>query len=254
MTARPLDGKVVLVTGGGAGLGRAICLDCAEAGAHVVVAARGPNGAETADLASTFTRASFVATDVTVLADVQQAVDSAVAEFGKLDAIVHNATSRYSSGVETIDDVTDEVWDDHVAVSLRAAYHCAAAGLPALRGSQGRLVLMTSPAGIEGAAGRPAYAAVKGAVRGLTKSLALEWGPYGVTVVAVSPLAMTPAMADAYVADPELEQRLRRLVPLGRVGDAATDVAPVVRFLLEDGSRYITGQTIIVDGGRFTTL
>jgi 3-oxoacyl-[acyl-carrier protein] reductase len=137
---------------------------------------------------------------------------------------------------------------------LRGAYHCAVAGFAALRDVGGRYIVMTSPAGIEGSASRPAYSAVKGAVRGMVKSLAIEWGPHGVTVVGVSPLAMTPAMTSAYEADPALKERLSRLVPLGRVGDAAADVAPVVRFLLEDGSRYITGQTLVVDGGRFTTL
>jgi 3-oxoacyl-[acyl-carrier protein] reductase len=249
-----LDGKVVLVTGGGAGLGRAICLDLAASGAAVMVAAPGDNGAETAGLANAIGVARHVVTDVTVADDVQRAVNSAIEDFGHLDGIVHNATSRHSSGVQTIDDMTDEIWDDHVAVSLRGAYHCATAGFAALRASQGRLVLMTSPAGIEGSAVRPAYSAVKGAVRGLVKSLALEWGPHGLTVMGVSPLAMTPAMADAYVADPRLAERLRELVPLGRVGDPDADIAPVVRFLLDDGSRYITGQTIVVDGGRFTLL
>lgn len=249
-----LDGKVVLVTGGGAGLGRAICLACADAGAHVVVAAPGPNGQETAQLADAASASVAVAADVTVAADVQRCVDVALERFGRLDAIVHNATSRHSSGVESIDDITDATWDDHVAVSLRGAYHCAVAGLEPLRRSHGRFVVMTSPAGIEGSAARPAYSAVKGAVRGFVKSLALEWGPYDVTVVAVSPLAMTPAMQQAYGADPGLEDRLRQLVPLGRMGDPMTDIAPVVRFLLEDGSHYITGQTVIVDGGRFTAL
>lgn len=253
-SARSLDGKVVLVTGGGGGIGRAICLDCADAGAHVVVLAPGVNGRQTASLADARTPALAVAGDVTVAADVQRAVDATLERFGRLDGIVHNATSRHSSGVEAIDDIDDATWEDHVAVSLRGAYHCAVAGLASLRRTHGRFIVMTSPAGIEGSAARPAYSAVKGAVRGFVKSLALEWGPYGVTVVAVSPLAMTPAMEQAYEADPGLEARLNRLVPLGRLGDPAADIAPVVRFLLEDGSRYITGQTIVVDGGRFTAL
>lgn len=251
---RTLDGKVVLVTGGGAGIGRAISLVCAEAGAHVVVVAPGANGRETAQLADAITPSVAVTADVTVADDMQRAVAAALERFGRLDAIVHNATSRHSSGVEAIDDIDDATWDDHVAVSLRGAYHCASAGLDALRHTRGRFVVMTSPAGIEGSAARPAYSAVKGAVRGFVKSLALEWGPYDVTVVAVSPLAMTPAMEHAYEADPGLEDRLKQLVPLGRMGDPTADIAPVVRFLLEDGSRYITGQTLIVDGGRFTAL
>jgi 3-oxoacyl-[acyl-carrier protein] reductase len=254
VSAESLAGKVVLVTGGGAGLGRSICIDAAQHGAAVIIASPGSNGAETAELVSAVGTGRHVATDVTDLADVQRAVDVALVEFGRLDAIVHNATSRHSSGVESIEDLTDEVWDDHVAVSLRGAYHCAVAGFSALRDAGGRYVVMTSPAGIEGSASRPAYSAVKAAVRGMVKSLALEWGPHGITVVGVSPLAMTPAMTSAYEADPALKERLSQLVPLGRVGDAGTDIAPVVRFLLEDGSRYITGQTIVVDGGRFTTL
>lgn len=247
---RDLEGKVVLVTGGGAGLGRAICLACAHAGAHVVVAAPGGNGHETAQLADAITPAIAVTADVTIATDVQHVVGAAVERFGKLDAIVHNATSRHSSGVESIDEISDATWDDHVAVSLRGAYHCAAAGFEALRRTHGRFILMTSPAGIEGSAARPAYSAVKGAVRGFVKSLAIEWGPYDVNVVAVSPLAMTPAMEQAYQADPGLENKLNRLVPLRRMGDPLDDIAPVVRFLLGDGSRYITGQTIVVDGGR----
>jgi 3-oxoacyl-[acyl-carrier protein] reductase len=254
MTVKALDGKVVLVTGGGAGLGRDICVDLATNGATVVVASPGANGGETAALVSAVGSGIHVVTDVTELADMRRAVGVALSRYGRLDGIVHNATSRHSSGLESIEDLTDEVWDDHVAVSVRGAYHCAVAGFEALRDSGGRFIVMTSPAGIEGSANRPAYSAVKGAVRGLVKSLALEWGPRGITVVGVSPLAMTPAMHSAYQADPALEARLSQLVPLGRVGAGPGDIAPVIRFLLEDGSRYITGQTIVVDGGRFTTL
>ncbi len=178
----------------------------------------------------------------------------AVDRFGGLDAVVHNATSRHSSEAVPIAAVDDPSWDDHVAVSLRGAYHCARFALPHLRRRRGRFLLMTSPAGMEGSVALPAYAAVKGAVRGLAKSLAVEWGPLGVGVVCLSPLAHTSALERAYLENPELEARLAQAVPLGRVGDPDTDIAPVVVFLLGEGARYITGQTIVVDGGRFTTL
>jgi NAD(P)-dependent dehydrogenase (short-subunit alcohol dehydrogenase family) len=253
--ARPLEGKVVLVTGGGAGIGRAICVACAAAGAAVVVAGPGANGAETADLVNDEGgRGVFVPTDVAVAEQVEAAVEAAVQRFGGLDAVVHNATSRRSSEVGAIEAVDDEAWDDHVAVSLRGAYHCARFALPYLKQRRGRFLLMTSPAAMEGSVARPAYAAVKGAVRGLAKSLAVEWGPLGVAVVCLSPLARTPALERAYLENPGLGERLAQVVPLGRVGDPDTDIAPVVVFLLGEGARYITGQTIVVDGGRFTTL
>ncbi len=196
----------------------------------------------------------FARTDVTVAHEVEGAVQTAVDEFGGLDAVVHNATSRRSSEVVAIDAINDEGWDDHMAVSLRGAYHCARFALPHLARRRGRLVLMTSPAAMEGSVALPAYAAAKGAVRGLAKSLAVEWGPLGVGVVCLSPLARTPALARAFVENPALEARLAQVVPLGRVGDSDTDIAPVVVFLVGEGARYITGQTIVVDGGRFTTL
>lgn len=254
MTAA-LDDRVVLVTGGGAGIGRALCLACAGAGAAVVVTGPGENGGQTAEMVTAQGgRAVFVRGDVTVAADVEAAVAVGVERFGGLDAVVHNATSRRSSVVETIDQISAASWSDHVAVSLRGAYHCARAALPQLRHRQGRLLLMTSPAALEGSVALPAYAAVKGALRGLAKSLAVEWGPLGITVNCLSPLARTPALENAYKENPALEPRLRQVVPLGRVGDPEEDIAPVVVFLLGAGGRYVTGQTIVVDGGRYTGL
>ncbi len=114
---------------------------------------------------------------------------------------------------------------------------------------------MTSPAGMEGSRMLPAYGIVKAGLRGFVKSLAREWAPLGVTVAAVSPLAETPALAAAYGQDPELPRaRLARRVPLGRLGDAEHDIGPAVVFLASDAARYVTGQTLAVDGGRLLTL
>jgi 3-oxoacyl-[acyl-carrier protein] reductase len=250
-----LAGKVVLVTGGGAGLGREICIACADAGASVVVAAPRDNGAETAEaITSAGGVAQWVRTDVTVADDVEAAIKTTVETYGGLDAVVHNATSRYSSAPVAIEDLTDDVFADHVAVSIRGAYNCARLALPRLQQRSGRLVLMTSPAAMEATATLPAYGVVKGALRGLAKSLAIEWGPLGVTVALVSPLALTPALDTAMANNPALEPRLRAVVPLGRIGDSRHDVAPVVTFLISDDARYVTGQTLVVDGGRYTGL
>ena len=139
-------------------------------------------------------------------------------------------------------------------MSLRGSYYCAQAAFAELRKRRGRLVLLTSPAGIEGSTTLPLYALVKSAQRAFVKSLAQEWGPYGIRVNALSPLAVTPALERAYEENPELEARLAALVPLGRVGDPETDIGAAAVALLGDAGGYVTGQTWVIDGGRFTGL
>ncbi|MHB8464539.1 MAG: SDR family NAD(P)-dependent oxidoreductase [Acidimicrobiales bacterium] len=250
-----LTGRTVLVTGAGGGVGRGVALACAAEGAYVVVAAPRDNGAETVGLiCERGGVAEWIQCDVTSRRDVDGAVELAVAHTGGLDAMVHNATSRRSSEPAQLADLDPTAWEDHAAVSLRGAFHCAQAAFPHLRARRGRLILFTSPAGMDGSAMLPAYGIVKGAMRGLAKSLAREWAPDGVTVAVVSPLAETPALAKAYDEDPALRHRLEMRVPVGRIGDPELDIGPVVAFLVSDGARYITGQTIVVDGGRFMGL
>jgi len=246
-----LAGRTAVVTGAGGGVGRGIALACATRGAHVVVASPGENGEETVGLVrDRGGRAEWIRCDVTDRAEV----DAVVARCPRIDAFVHNATSRRSSEPDLVEEITTECWHDHASVSLRAAFFCAQAALPKLREASGSLILMTSPAGMEGSRMLPVYGMVKGALRGFAKSLAREWGPLGVRVNLVSPLARTPAMENAIREDPPLAERLAQRVPLGRVGDPEADVGGAVAFLAGPDSRYLSGQTIVVDGGRFMGL
>lgn len=251
--SRLLAGKVALVTGAGGGVGRGIAFALAGAGADVVVTAR---RAVTGDVTSDLIRgrgasAVSIEADVTRRADVERAVGEAVARFGGLDVVVHNAVSDLANDPVQLEDVEADRWDAIAAVSLRASFDCAQVGFPQLRARRGRLIFLTSAAGITGSAFLPPYAAVKGAQRGLAKSLAREWGPLGITVNSIAPLASTPAMDAYFQKNPVARERLVARTPMRRLGDVEHDVGAVAVFLASDAAGYVTGQTIVVDGGSF---
>lgn len=172
-----INDYTVLVTGAGGGVGHGIARALALDGAHVFIATRSDNGrAIAAELVESGHRASWVRCDVTVRESVVGAVDAAVRGTGRLDALIHNATSNASSQPHRLQDVDEALWQDHIGVSVTGAYHCASAAFEALCERAGTFLVMTSPAGIEGSATLPLYATVKGALRGFAKSLAREWG------------------------------------------------------------------------------
>ena len=143
---------------------------------------------------------------------------------------------------------------DHVAVTLRGSHNCAMAACRPLGERAGSLVFLTSAAGLEGSATNPFYATVKSATRGLAKSLAREWGPKGIRVNCLSVLADSPAVQRNYDQFPQLRAENLRKIALGRLGEPEQDVGPVAVFLCGAGSRYMTGQTLVADGGRYTAL
>ena len=248
-----LAGRVVLVTGAGRGVGRGIVDALAAEGASVVASVH--HEADAAPLVAAVGGPTIAPVcDVTSRADVDAAVACAIDTFGGLDAVVHNAVSNRSNEITDLEGAEPALVAEHMSVSVRALFHLAQAAYPALRARHGTLVVLTSPAGIQGTPDRALYGMVKGAQRGFLKALAREWGPDGVRVNGVAPLAMTPALERAFAGDPGMEARLSRIVPLGRFGDPARDIGPAVAYLCGDGARYVTGQTLAVSGGRFTAL
>ncbi len=252
MTAPP-GLPVVLVTGASGGVGRGIAVSCGAAGWTVWVAAR--RVTEGRRVADEVTRAGgrgrFVPCDVGDGDSVSAAVAAAAELDGSLDGVVHNATSGLSP--RPVDPATVSMGDlrDHVAVSLRGAYLLARAAHPHLVASQGSLVLLTSEAGFEGKMRLAPYAAVKGALRGLARAWAREWGPDGVRVNCVAPLAHSPAVDVAMAEDPTMAERVLGGHPLGRLGDPVDEIGPVVRFLLSEQAAYVTGVTLMADGGNY---
>jgi 3-oxoacyl-[acyl-carrier protein] reductase len=248
-----LADRCVLISGAGAGVGRGMALACAAAGAHVVIASPGENGEATAELIrSRGGAATWARCDVTDADQVRAAVATAD-ERGSLAAVVHNAMARRSVAGPLADpDFT--VLDEHVAVTLRGTYHLATAAFESLRKGRGTLILLTSAAGLEGSPTGAFYPTVKAATRGLTKSLAMEWGPAGITVNCMSVLVDSAAVQARFAREPEERERVGRIIPLGYLGEPETAVGPVAAFLCSDAARYMTGQTIVVDGGRYMGL
>jgi NAD(P)-dependent dehydrogenase (short-subunit alcohol dehydrogenase family) len=243
--------KTIVVTGATGGVGRGVALACAEAGWTVWIAARrqveGELVAKEVDAAGG--AGHFVACDVSEPGSVDAAIDTILSAGAGLDGVVHNSTSGLSPKPVRFGQVPAADLMDHVEVALRGAYLLARKCWPALRASRGSLLLMTSEAGFEGKARLTPYAGVKAAQRGFARALAREWGPEGVRVNCLAPLASSPAMERAFELEPAMSQRILGRNPLARVGDARTDIGRAARFMLSDDASYVTGHTLMVDGG-----
>ncbi len=253
-----LKGKTALVTGAaGGGIGRGASMALAEAGAAVVVTARKLEAAEgVADaIRSKGGAAHALALDVTDPMSVEKAVAKTVDHFRGLDIVIQNAVHGASAHDAKLEDVKLGDFEEQGRVALDGAFYLARACFPHLKASgAGRMVFFTSLRGVTGGKANPIYAAHKGALRGLTKALAREWGPYGITVNAVSPAAMSDAAVAYFEAHPEVRGMIEASVPLRRMGDPKTDIGGAIVALASPLMKYVTGQTIFVDGGGYTAL
>jgi NAD(P)-dependent dehydrogenase (short-subunit alcohol dehydrogenase family) len=244
-----LDGKTVLVIGGAQGIGEGCALAAASEGANLVIGDVNADGARaTADEArSRGVRAVGLAVDVVERDEVDTMVATALDEFSVIDGLVNVAF--YNTEVAPLAETSLETFQRQLQVDVVGCMLAMQTVYPHLRGRGGSIVNFSSGAGVGGLPGRAGYAATKAAIRLLSRTAALEWGGDGVRVNAVCPLSTSPSLEAAFEEGAIDRALLEGSNPLGRLGDPETDIGAAVAFLLSEDARYVTGQTIAVDGG-----
>ena len=242
-----LDGQVALVTGASKGIGADLARSLADAGARVAVAARDRDALEAlaAEIVSAGGDAVVAEMDVTRVDSIRSAIGRVHNHFGRLDILVNNAGLGANHPAE---DVSEADWDEMMGVNLRGLFFCCqAAGRIMLDRGSGRIVNMSSQAGVVGIRDHAVYCASKGGVNMLTKVLALEWSERGITVNAVAPTFIyTPGTAER-LDQPEYLQGVLDRLPIGKVG-STTDVAGAVIYLASPAAAMVSGHVLLVDG------
>lgn len=241
-----LEKKIALVTGAAQGIGKAIALSLARAGADVVISDVNLEGAETVagEVEALGRRALALRADVSQNKEVSEMIDKILDKFGRIDILINNAGITADSLLLRM---KEEAWDKVIAINLKGTFLCLKAVAKIMMKQRcGKIVNVASIIGLMGNAGQANYAASKAGVIGLTKSAAKELAPRGINVNAIAPgfieTAMTKKLSE------EVREAMQKHIPLGKFA-TPQDVAGVVLFLVSESSSYITGQVINIDGG-----
>lgn len=240
-----LKGKVVIVTGGAGGIGGAITSVLVERGA-CVVAVDLDEKAGNEKVNENKEKIAFLKGDISKQSTAEEAVKMAVSKFGKLTSLVNNA---HASRQKPLMELTEEDWDLSMNTGLKGSLLFMKAAYPELKKNGGSIVNFGSGAGLTGQKNQASYAAAKEAIRGLSRVAANEWAEDNIRVNIVCPLALTEGVKNWKENFPEQYEEVIGKNPMNRFGDPKKDVAPIIAFLLSEDSQYMTGQTVMADGG-----
>ena len=240
-----LKDQVIIVTGGAAGIGGAITTVLTERGASVVAVDIDEHAGKK-KAASNPDHIVFFKGDISKMSVAEEAVKMAVAKFGKLTGVVNNA---HASKQKPLMELTEDDWSLSMDTGFKGTLNFMKAAYPELKKTKGAIVNFGSGAALTGQKNQASYAAAKEAIRGLSRVAANEWAEDGIRVNILSPLALTDGVAKWKEAYPDQYKEIADKNPMHRFGDPKTDIAPVVAFLLSEDSQYMTGQTLMADGG-----
>jgi len=243
-----LENKVAIITGAGSGIGKASAMLFAKEGAKVVVADWSEEGGNqtVSEIKAAGGEAVFVKTDVSKAADIDTMVSTCVSTFGKLDILFNNA-GIVSQG--KIADFTEEDWDKVINVDLKGVFLGCKRAIPEMeKQGRGKIISTASIAGLVGFDGTSGYCAAKGGIVSLTRELALECAPKKINVNAIAPGVIETAMTKDILADPKQKAGMQATTPYPRLGKPE-DIAYAALYLASDESDFVTGHTLVVDGG-----
>jgi len=246
-------GKVALVTGGSSGMGQAAAIAFAREGARVVVADTSIQGGEETvqRIKDTGTDALFIPTDVSQSTAVEALINTIITTFGRLDYAFNNAGINEEHG--SLTECTEAEWDRIISINLKGIWLCMKYEIPhMLKLGSGAIVNTASVVGLTGGRNFPAYVASKHGIVGLTKAAALDYGPHSIRINAVCPGTIYTPMYERRIGNnPETTARIISEIPLRRLGQPQ-DIAEAVIWLCSDASSFVTGHTLVVDGGDIT--